>query len=184
MDQNLLTTSDLSAGNNLDGEYEFLKALGLIEDDDEVKIGDDEVKIGDDEVKIGDDDANDEFGRGDDTNVDDEIWTVDDDTEEEDDDDEWWDLSKPYTGWDYIAHFGEDAWDIVYQARLARHRNILLRLFTRCLSNLSEQVRNELFDAFSISKEFGVEEHNLLLDALAHPKKGLSLSKYDELGLY
>jgi len=170
MDQNLLTNSDLSAGNNLDGEYEFLKALGLIEDDDEVKIGDD--------------DANDEFGRGDDTNVDDEIWTVDDDTEEEDDDDEWWDPSKPYTGWDYIAHFGEDAWDIVYQARLARHRNILLRLFTRCLSNLSEQVRNGLFDAFSISKEFGVKEHNSLLDALAHPKEGLSLSKYDELGLY
>ena len=131
MEHNLLTNSlDLSVGNNLDGEYEFLKALGLIEDDDEVKIGDD--------------DANDEFGRGDDTNVDDKIWTVDDDTEEEeddDDDDEWWDPSKPYTGWDYIAHFGEDAWDIVYQARLSRHRNIVLREFTRRLPNLSEQAK-------------------------------------------
>ncbi|CAI2194448.1 3023_t:CDS:2, partial [Funneliformis geosporum] len=49
MDQSLLTNSDLSAGNNLDGEYEFLKALGLLEDVDEVKI---------------DDDTNDEFGTG------------------------------------------------------------------------------------------------------------------------
>jgi len=160
MDQNLLTNSDLSAGNNLDGEYEFLKALGLIED--EVKIN---AVNADDEESVTDDD---------DESCDDA----------DDDDDEWWDPSKPYTGWDYIAHFGEDAWDIVYQARLARHRNILLRLFTRRLPNLSAQVRNGLFDAFSISKEFGVEEHNSLLDALAHPKEGLSLSKYDELGLY
>ena len=160
MDQNLLTNSDLSAGNNLDGEYEFLKALGLIED--EVKIN---AVNADDEESVTDDD---------DESCDDA----------DDDDDEWWDPSKPYTGWDYIAHFGEDAWDKVYQARLARHRNILLRLFTRRLPNLSAQVRNGLFDAFSISKEFGVEEHNSLLDALAHPKEGLSLSKYDELGLY
>ena len=165
MEHNLLTNSlDLSAGNNLDGEYEFLKALGLIEDDDEVKIGDD--------------DANDEFGRGDDTNVDDEIWTVDDDTEEEDDDDEWWDPSKPYTGWDYIAHFGEDAWNIVYQARLARHRNIVLREFTRHLSNISEQAKNGLFDAFSRSDEFGPLEHNALLDALTDPVKGWNLNEY------
>lgn len=37
MDRNLLINSDvnssLSAGNNLDGEYEFLKALGLLEDE-------------------------------------------------------------------------------------------------------------------------------------------------------
>ena len=154
MDQNLLTNSDLSTGNNLDGEYEFLKALGLIED--EVKIN---AVNADDEESVTDDD---------DESCDD----VDDD------DDEWWDPSKPYTGWDYIAHFGEDAWDIVYQARLARHRNIVLREFTRRLPNLSEQVRNGLFDAFSISKEFGVEEHNALLDALADPVKGWNLNEY------
>ena len=83
MDRNLLTNSDLSAGNNLD-------------------------------------EAN------------------DDDDESCDDDDDWWDPRKTYTGWDYIAHFGEDSWDKLYQARLARHRNILLRLFTRRLPNLSE----------------------------------------------
>ena len=155
MEQNLLTNSlDLSAGNNLDGEYEFLKALGLIED----------------EVKINA------------VNADDEESVMDDDDEScddaDDDDDEWWDPSKPYTGWDYIAHFGEDAWDIVYQARLVRHRNIVLREFTRRLPNLSEQVRNGLFDAFSISKEFGVEEHNALLDALADPVKDWNLNEY------
>ncbi|CAI2195884.1 6023_t:CDS:1, partial [Funneliformis geosporum] len=85
---------------------------------------------------------------------------------------------KPYTGWDYIAHFGEDAWDKVYQARLARHRNILLRLFTGRLPNLSEQAKNGLFDAFSRCDAFGVLEHNALLDALAHPVEGLSLSRY------
>ncbi|CAI2190271.1 11886_t:CDS:2 [Funneliformis geosporum] len=49
MDQSLLTNSDLSAGNNLDGEYEFLKALGLLEDVDKVKINNN---------------TNDEFGTG------------------------------------------------------------------------------------------------------------------------
>ena len=154
MDQNLLTNSDLNVDNNLDGEYEFLKALGLIED----------------EVKINAINANDEESVTDD---DDESYD-----DADDDDDEWWDFSKPYTGWDYIVHFGEDAWDIVYQARLAHHRNIVLREFTRRLPNLSEQVRNGLFDAFSISKEFGVEEHNALLDALADPVKGWNLNEY------
>ncbi|RGB43337.1 hypothetical protein C1646_749908 [Rhizophagus diaphanus] len=86
---------------------------------------------------------------------------------------------KPYTGWDYIDDFGQDAWDQLYQARLARHRNILLRLFTGRLPNLSDQARNGLFDVFSSSDAFGVEEHNSLLDTLAHPVEGLSLSKYD-----
>jgi len=151
MDQNLLTNSDLSAGNNLDGEYEFLKALGLIED--EVKIN---AVNADDEESVTDDD---------DESCDD----VDDD------DDEWWDPSKPYTGWDYIAHFGEDAWDIVYQARLSRHRNIVLREFTRRLLNISEQIKDELFDAFSKSIAFGEIEHNALLEALADLEKGWSL---------
>lgn len=111
------------------------------------------------------------------------------DDDNADDDDDWWDEfetddDEMYDGWDYLTRYGEDAWEKLYQARLGRHRNILLRLFTRHLPNLSEQVRNGLFDAFSSSKEFGVEEHNSLLDALAHPKEGLSLSKYDELGLY
>lgn len=41
-----------------------------------------------------------------------------------------------------------------------------------------------LFGVFSSSDAFGVLEHTVtLLDALAHPVEGLSLSKYDELGL-
>ena len=34
------------------------------------------------------------------------------DNDDEDDNDNWdnyWDLSKMYTGWDYLAHFREDA---------------------------------------------------------------------------
>jgi hypothetical protein len=147
MERNLLTNpdvnSDLSTGNNLDGEYfEFLK---------------------DDEVKIGDDDAN--------------IWT--DDTEEGDGDD-WWDPSKPYIGWDYIAHFGEDAWNKLYQARLVRHHNIVLREFTKRLPNISEQAKDGLFDAFCKSNAFGAIEHNALLEALADSKKGWSLYEWDE----
>ena len=83
-----------------------------------------------------------------------------------------------YTGWDYLAHFGEDAWNKLYQARLARHRNIVLREFTRRLPNISEQAKNGLFDAFSRSDEFGVMEHNNLLDALADPVKGWNLNEY------
>ena len=48
---------------------------------------------------------------------------VNDDIEEGDD---WWDPSKPYTGWDYKNHFGEDVLKKLYQAREARHRIILL----------------------------------------------------------
>jgi len=51
MEQNLLIDSDLSIGNNLDGEYKFLKAL--------------------------EDNADDEFGTNEDTNDDDEFWTID-----------------------------------------------------------------------------------------------------------
>ena len=69
MDRNLLTNSDLSAGNNLDEEF-------VTNDDD------------------------------------DDFWTDDDDDEDDescDDDDDWWDPRKTYTGWDYIARFGEDS---------------------------------------------------------------------------
>ena len=76
------------------------------------------------------------------------------------------------------AHFGEDAWNKLYQARLARHRNIVIREFTRRLPNISEQEKNGLFDAFSRSDAFGVIEHNALLDALADPVKGWNLNEY------
>jgi hypothetical protein len=59
MEQNLLIDSDLSVGKNLDGGY--------------------------DEIKIGNDDADDEFGINDDTNDDNEFWTVDYDIEDDDD---------------------------------------------------------------------------------------------------
>ncbi|CAG8671408.1 16084_t:CDS:2 [Funneliformis caledonium] len=57
----------------------------------------------------------------------------------------------------------------VYQARLTHHQNIILREFTRRLSNLSEQEKNGLFDTFSRSNAFGLMEYNGLLDALADP---------------
>jgi hypothetical protein len=134
MEQNLLIDSGLSS---VDGDYELLKALGLIDDEED-----------------------------------------DDDEDDNDDRDNYWDPSKMYTGWDYLAHFGEDAWNKLYQARLAHHRNIVLREFTRRLPNISEQEKNGLFDTFSRSDAFGPMEHNGLLDALADPVKGWNLNEY------
>ena len=134
MEQNLLIDSGLSS---VDGDYELLKALGLIDDEED-----------------------------------------DDDEDVNDDRDNYWDPSKMYTGWDYLAHFGEDSWNKLYQARLARHRNIVLREFTRRLPNISEQEKNGLFDTFSRSDAFGPMEHNGLLDALADPVKGWNLNEY------
>ncbi|CAG8854433.1 32635_t:CDS:2, partial [Gigaspora margarita] len=42
--------------------------------------------------------------------------------------------------------------------------------------------KNGLFVVFSRSNSFEVLEHNALLNALAHPVKGLNLFDYDELG--
>src|SRR5687767_15075770 len=115
MKRNLIIDSDFSV---VDGDYEFLKALGLIDDEEpEIVNG-----SGEDEFETDDDDYS-------------------------EDDDNWWDPRKLYTEWDYIAHFGQDAWDKLYQAQLACHRNIVLREFTRRLSNIFEQVKNGLFDA-------------------------------------
>ena len=119
------------------------------------------------------------FGLGADTDDDDdEFWLFDDDIEEDD----WWYPSESYTGWDYKKDFGEDAWKKLYRDQEARQRFILLRLFTMRLPNISDQAKNGLFIAFSRSNSFGVLEHNALLDALAHPVKGLNLFEYDELG--
>jgi hypothetical protein len=144
----------------VDGDYELLKTLGLI-DDEEVEVIDGYDKIEADEDDDCDDD--DEFEA---------------DDENDDDRDNYWNPSKMYTGWDYLAHFGEDAWNKLYQARLACHRNIVIREFTRRLPNISEQEKNGLFDAFSRSDAFGVIEHNALLDALANPVKGWNLNEY------
>src|SRR5688500_11249747 len=138
MEQALLIDSDLSGG---DGEYELLKALGLLDDEFESIHTDEDWDDWDE-------------------------WDEDSDSSQND----YWDPSRMYTEWDYLAYFGDDAWNKLYQAQLARHHNILLRLFTRRLLNLSEHERNGLFDAFSRSREFGIDEHNSLLDALAHPK--------------
>ncbi|CAG8833355.1 37055_t:CDS:2 [Gigaspora margarita] len=69
----------------------------------------------------------------------------------------------------------------LYQAREAHQCFILLRLFTICLPNLSEQAKNGLFVAFSKSNLFEALEHNALLDALAYPVKGLNLFEYNKL---
>jgi len=144
MEQNLLIDSGLSS---VDGDYELLKALGLIDDEEP------EIVVGEDEFEE-DDDADDDW---------DEFETDDD---------------EMYDGWDYLARYGEDAWNKLYQARLARHRNIVLREFTRRLPNISEQEKNGFFDTFSRSDAFGPMEHNGLLDALADPVKGWNLNEY------
>jgi hypothetical protein len=108
-------------------------------------------------------------------NEDDEVWD-DGDEDDSDDDDDIWPIRDGH------AYYDRDAWDKLIQAREARHRIILLRLFTTRLPNLSEQAKNGLFVAFSRSNSFGVLEHNALLDALAHPVKGLNLFEYDKLG--
>ena len=150
MEQTLVIDSDISAGDKPFEVHEFLEALGLL--DNEVAP-----------VNMDDDDNNE-------SDIDEE--------DSEDDQDNYWDPSKMYTGWDYLAHFGEDAWNKLYQARLARHRNIVIREFTRRLPNISEQEKNGLFDAISRSDAFGVIEHNALLDALADPVKGWNLNEY------
>ncbi|KAF0521504.1 hypothetical protein F8M41_015787 [Gigaspora margarita] len=151
------TYSDTSAGNKI-GLQEFLEALGLL--DNEVVP-----------VNMDDDD-----------NSESDINEEDSDDDQDDYWDDYWDPRKTYTGWNYQSRFGEDAWKKLFQAREARQRFILLRLFTMRLSNLSEQAKNRLFLAFSRSNSFGVLEHNALLDALAPPVKGLNLFDYDELG--
>ncbi|GBC01588.1 hypothetical protein RclHR1_04250004 [Rhizophagus clarus] len=118
----------------------------------------------------GPNDGNNKFGLG--TNIKPEVLFYDDDD----------DPSESYTGWDYKKDFGEDAWKKLYQDREAHQCFILLRLFTMHLSNISDQAKNGLFITFSRSNSFGVLEHNALLDALAHPVKGLNLFEYYELG--
>ncbi|RIB27776.1 hypothetical protein C2G38_2159755 [Gigaspora rosea] len=123
------------------------------------------------------------------TNDDDEFWLSDDDNNkfwlfnddnEDDYDSEDDDVfsSKSYNRWDNKNNFGKDALKKLYQVREAYQ---LLRLFTICLPNSSEQAKNGLFVTFSQSNSFGILEHNALLDALAHPVKGLNLFEYDEL---
>ncbi len=69
--------------------------------------------------------------------------------------------------------------DEFLQARFARHRNIVLRKFTRRLPNISEREKNEQFDIFSESTEFGPMEHNSLLETLADPEEGWGLNEFE-----
>jgi hypothetical protein len=143
------TYSDTSAGDKIE-VYEFLKALGLL--DNEVAP-----------VNMNDDDNNE-------SDIDEE--------DSDDDQDNYWDPRKTYTGWDYKRRFGEDALKKLYQVREALHRNIVLMEFTRRLPNISEEEKNGLFDIFSSSEAFGTKIHNALLDALADPVKGWDLNNY------
>ena len=140
-------------------------------------------------IVSGPSDSNNKFGLGADTEPevlfhddDDEFWLFNDVREDDDIEDDDVFSSKLYDGWDYKKDFGEDAWKKLYRDREARQRFILLRLFTMHLPNISDQAKNGLFIAFSRSNSFGILEHNTLLDALAHPVKGLNLFEYDELG--
>lgn len=98
-----------------------------------------------------------------------------DNTDDETDDESDYEIID---GWDYIVRYGKDAWEKLYQARLAHRRNIVLREFTRRLPDVSEQTKNALFDIFSESTAFGPMEHNKLMEALADPEKGWSLREY------
>src|SRR6266542_6051862 len=94
-------------------------------------------------IVSGPSDSNNKFRLGANTDDDDdEFWLFDDDNEEYNDikDDVF--SSKLYDGWDYKKDFGEDAWKKLYQDREARQYFILLRLFTMCLPNISEQAKN------------------------------------------
>ena len=75
-------------------------------------------------------------------------------------------------GWDYKALYGQKALDELINARMARHRNIVIREFTNRLPDITNEIKNKLFDAFSSSSAFNVEVHNKLLDTLAHPIYG------------
>ena len=143
------TYSDISAGDKIE-VYEFLEALGLL--DNEVSP-----------VNMDDNNNNE-------SDIDEE--------DSDDDQDNYWDPRKTYTGWDYRRRFSEDALKKLYQTREARHRNIVLMEFTRRLPDISDREKNRLFDTFSRSNAFGVKEHNALLDALADPVKGWDLNNY------
>src|SRR5581483_7827216 len=119
------TYSDTSAGDKIE-VYEFLEALGLL--DNEVAP-----------VNMDDGDNNE-------SDIDEE--------DSDDDQDNYWDPRKRYTGWDYKRRFGEDALKKFYQTRKARYQNIVLMEFTRRLSDISDQEKNRLFDAFSTSENF------------------------------
>src|SRR4051794_26062021 len=128
--------SDTSAGDKIE-VYEFLEALGLL--DNEVSL-----------INMDDDDNND-------SDIDEE--------NSDDDQNNYWNPRKTYTEWDYKRRFGEDALKKLYQTQKARHQNIVLVEFTRRLPNLSEEEKNGLFDVFSSSETFGTKIHNALLDA-------------------
>ncbi|PKK61711.1 hypothetical protein RhiirC2_791410 [Rhizophagus irregularis] len=148
MEQTLVIDSDISAGDKPFEVHEFLEALGLLD-----KEASPDFRYEIDDVDMSDDDSDDDQGN-------------------------YWNPRKTYTGWDYKRRFGENALKKLYQAREARHRNIVLMEFTRRLPDISEQEKNRLFDAFSRSNAFGVKEHNALLDALADPVKGWDLNNY------
>lgn len=96
-----------------------------------------------------------------------------DDYEMVDDENDYY--MQPMDDFDYKARYGQEALERLIEARMARHRNVVLWEFTRCLPDLSNHAKNVLFDVFSESSRFGVLEHNKLLDTLADPKKGWNL---------
>ncbi|RGB24007.1 hypothetical protein C1646_773687 [Rhizophagus diaphanus] len=98
----------VTAGDKIE-VYKFLEALELL--DNEVAP-----------INIDDDDNNES----------------DIDEGSDDDQDNYWNPRKRYTGWDYKRHFGKDALKKLYQTQKARHQNIVLMEFTRCLSDISD----------------------------------------------
>jgi len=147
----------------LDSCYELLKALGLIDEESETTH---------DNVLDTNSPENSEDNRESDEESDEEM------------DDEWYYryINKKTEGWDrfpYGALYGQKALDELNNSRMSRHRNIVIREFTNRLPEISDEAKNQLYDAFSSSSAFNVDVHNKLLDALAHPIYGWKLTDYD-----
>ena len=82
-------------------------------------------------------------------------------------------------GHTYKSLHGKKAWDELYNAWMVRWRNIVIQEFTNRLSDISGEVKKQLYDAFTNLSAFDVRVHNKLLDTLAHPEHGWNLNDYD-----
>ena len=108
-----------------------------------------------------------------------------DEESEEEIDDEWLyryilEKTRGMDGWTYKALYGQKALDELYSARNSRRRNIIIREFTKILPKISDETKDQLFDAFSSSSAFDVYVHNSLLDMLGDLRNGWNWEDYGD----
>jgi len=104
---------------------------------------------------------------------------------EEEVDDEWFyrflhEETRGMDGWAYKALYGQKALDELLSARASRRRNIIIREFTNILPKITDETKDQLFDAFSSSSAFNVYVHNSLLDMLAELQNGWDWEDYGD----